>query len=66
MIDFHPQIIKRDGKKEFAVLPYDEFLRAQEELEDYEDLRQLRQAKAEEQDAPSITLREVKKELGVE
>lgn len=66
MIEFHPQIIEKDGRKEFAVLPYEEFLKAREELEDFEDLRQLRQAKAEEGDAPSLTLTEVKKELGVE
>jgi hypothetical protein len=39
MIELHPQIIEKDGKKEFAVLPYDEFVKVQEELEDYEDLR---------------------------
>lgn len=38
------QIIEKDGKKAFAVLPYEEFLRLQEELEDYEDLRCLREA----------------------
>ncbi|MGH8613559.1 MAG: hypothetical protein ACREYF_16470 [Gammaproteobacteria bacterium] len=37
MIELHPQVIEKDGKKEFAVLPYDEFVRVQEELEDYED-----------------------------
>ena len=34
----HPQIIEKDGKKEFAVLPYDEFLKIQEALEGFEDL----------------------------
>jgi PHD/YefM family antitoxin component YafN of YafNO toxin-antitoxin module len=64
MIELHPQIIEKDGKKEFAVLPYDEFVRVQEELEDYEDLRQLREAKEQDKDAPAITLAELKKELG--
>lgn len=41
MVELHPQTIERDGKKAFAVLPYDELQRAQEEFEDYEDLRQL-------------------------
>lgn len=66
MIELHPQIIEKDGEKEFAVLPYDEFVRVQEELEDYEDLRQLREAKDEDKEAPAITLAELKKELGEE
>ncbi len=39
------QIIEKHGKKEFAVIPYKDFLRMQEELEDYRDLRELRKAK---------------------
>jgi PHD/YefM family antitoxin component YafN of YafNO toxin-antitoxin module len=39
------QIIKKNGKKEYVVLPYEEYLRIQEELEDYQDLRCLREAK---------------------
>jgi len=64
MIELHPQIIEKDGKKEFAVLHYDEFVKVQEELEDYEDLRQLREAKEQDKEAPAITLAELKKELG--
>lgn len=41
----HPQIIEKDGRKEFVVLPYEEFLRLQEELEDYHDLLRLREEK---------------------
>jgi PHD/YefM family antitoxin component YafN of YafNO toxin-antitoxin module len=41
----HPQIIEKDGRREFVVLPYEEFLRLQEELEDYHDLLRLRQEK---------------------
>jgi len=32
-------------KKKFAVIPYEEFLEMQEMLGDYEDLKDLRQAK---------------------
>lgn len=41
------QIIEKHGKKEFAVIPYKDFLRLQEEVEDYDDLRDLRRAKAD-------------------
>ncbi len=41
------QIIEKHGRKEFAVIPYRDFIRMQEELEDYDDLRELRKAKAD-------------------
>ena len=41
------QIIEKHGKKEFAVIPYKDFLRLQEEVEDYHDLRDLRRAKVD-------------------
>ena len=61
----HPNILEHDGKKAFVVLPYEEFLMIEEELEDYEDLRELRAAKAEDSGEPSVSLRDVKKELGL-
>ena len=57
------QIIKKNGKKEFVVLPYDEFQKLQEELASYEDLRCLREAKIEERDAPTIGISELKKTI---
>ena len=59
----HPQILEKEGKKEFVVLPYEEFVQLQEQIEDYEDLKELRQAKATEHDAPTVALATVKKEL---
>jgi len=46
------------------VLPYEEFLRIQEELEDYQDLCYLREAKETERDAMTIGMAEVKKKIG--
>jgi PHD/YefM family antitoxin component YafN of YafNO toxin-antitoxin module len=57
------QIIKKNGKKEFAVLPYADFLRIQEDLEDYEDLRRLREAKELEKEAPAVGLRDLRRSL---
>jgi len=57
-------ILERDGKRAFVVLPYEEFVMIEEELQDYEDLKQLRAAKAEEAGEPSVPLQDVKKELG--
>jgi hypothetical protein len=58
------QIIRKNGKKEFAVLPYADFLRIQEDLADYEDLRCLREAKESEREAPTVGLSDLKRSLG--
>jgi len=63
MVTLHAQIIKKNGKKDYVVLPYEEFLKVQEELEDYDDLRSLREAKETEKDAPTIGMAELKKKL---
>jgi len=57
------QIIKKNGKKEYVVMPYDEFLRVQEELDDYQDLRCLREAKKAEENAPAVGLEDLKEHL---
>ena len=64
MVTLHAQIIKKNGKKDYVVLPYEEFLKVQEELEDYDDLRSLREAKETEKDAPTIGMSELKKKIG--
>ena len=42
MVTIHPNILERDGKKAFVVLPYEEFVMIEEELQEYEDLKELR------------------------
>jgi len=59
MIELHPQILTKDGEKQFVILPYDEFAAIQEALADIDDLAALRKAKSEEHDAPTVTLEEV-------
>jgi hypothetical protein len=63
MLKLHAEFLTKNGKKEFAVLPYEEFLELQELLEDLEDLQDLRAAKEEEKNSPSISLTEVKQML---
>jgi len=60
----HPEILKKDGQNEFVVLPYDEFLKLQELVEDYEDLLELRAAKQDDNHGPSVPFAEVKREFG--
>lgn len=65
MIQLHPEILKKNGKNEFVVLPYAEFTALRELLDDYEDLLDLRAAKKLEHAEPSVPLTEVKNELGL-
>jgi len=65
MVTLHPSILKRDGKRAFAVLPYEEFLRVREELEDYDDLKALRAAKMREGSRPAKPLSLVRRKMGI-
>ena len=59
------QIIEKNGRKEFAVLPYKEFLRMQQKIEDYEDLKALREAKADPANRRRRPLAEYMRERGI-
>lgn len=63
MLELHPEFLSKNGQKEFAVLPYEEFLKIQEILEDWEDLMALRAAKKSETDAETVSLDDAKKLL---
>ncbi len=65
MLTLHPEILIKNGKKQFVVLPYEEFLAVQERLADAEDLLELRKAKRAEGNKRSIPLAKVKRELGL-
>lgn len=65
MIELHPSFLNKNGKNEFVVLPYEEFLAIQELLADLEDLQDLRNAKKQEENEPSVSLDEVKQILGM-
>ncbi len=59
------QIIEKRGKKEFAVIPYKDYVRMQEDLEDYYDLLELRKAKADPRNKKEFSFEEVARELGL-
>lgn len=61
----HPEILSKNGKKQFAVLPYKEFIALQARLADADDLLELRKAKRAEGRKKSIPLAAVKLELGL-
>jgi hypothetical protein len=60
-MELHPEFLSKNGKREFVVLPYEEFVALQEQLENAEDALDLRSAKKDETDRPGIGLDEVKK-----
>ena len=62
-MSIHPQVIEKDGRKEFVVLPYEEFLQMQEEIEDYQDLKTLRDEKASAHSQPTRSLDAVLKAI---
>ena len=65
MIKLHPEVLKKNGINEFVILPYDEFVALQNLLEDAQDLADLREAVRLEGNAPSISLEELKADLGL-
>ena len=62
-MDLKAQIIKKNGENEFVVLPYSEFLNIKQKLENYEDLMDLRKAKAETINEPGIPFNEIKAKI---
>ena len=65
ILKLHPEILSKNGRKQFAVLPYEEFVALQERLADADDLLELRKAKRAEGNKKSIPLATVKRELGL-
>ena len=65
MLTLNPTILEQEGKKQFVILSYSEFTALQEELQDYYDLKALRQAKKKEGNAPTISLEEARLALGL-
>jgi PHD/YefM family antitoxin component YafN of YafNO toxin-antitoxin module len=62
-MSIHPQIIEKEGKKEFVVLPYEEFLQIQEALEDLDDIRILREERITAASDPAKSLDDVLAEI---
>lgn len=65
MLKLHPEILIKDGKKQFAILPYEEFIALKERLAEVEDLLALRKAKKSEGKKKTISLPKVKRTLGL-
>ena len=65
MIELHPEVLHRDGKEQFVVLPYEEFVALRDLIEDAEDLLALRKAKEEDTGEASVSLDEMLRRFGM-
>jgi hypothetical protein len=65
MLNLKPNILEHDGKKSFVVLTYEEFLSIEEALQDADDVQCLKEARAEEWNAPATSLDSVRKSLNI-
>jgi len=64
-MDLHPQILEKDGKPAFVILPYEEFIGLTDALEDALDVIAIREADADNRDKPVRTLDDIKKKYGI-
>ena len=65
MIAIHPEFLKKNNKEEFAILDFGEYKNMLQYIENLEDLLDLRKAKEETKNEPTISLDEVRKVIGV-
>ena len=65
MIELHTEILKKGGKKEFAIIPFNEYEALMEYIEDLEDLAELRKIKKMSTSEETLSLEEAKRELGI-
>lgn len=65
MLQLHPEYLRKNGKEEFVVLPYEEFVALHELLEDAGDLIELDRAREASRGKPKLSLDEVAARLGL-
>jgi len=58
MITIHPNVLECNGKRAFVALPHEEFVMIEGELQEYEDLKELRVARTAEAGELSVSLRD--------
>lgn len=64
-IELHPEFLTKNGRKEFAVLRYEEFVELEEWLQDASDLLEIQDARVELPGEPNLPLEELEKEFGI-
>jgi len=64
-VELHPEFLTKNGEREYAVLPYSEFVALEEWLEDVEDVLDLRDAREDDDGSPGYSIEQVKQDLGI-
>ena len=65
MLKLNPEFLIKNNKKQFAILPYEQFIKIKECLEDLKDLKELRLARKKEKSKKGYTLQQVKTALKI-
>jgi PHD/YefM family antitoxin component YafN of YafNO toxin-antitoxin module len=65
VIEINPEFLSKNGKPEFVVLSIEEFEKIKAVIEDYEDLQDLREAKAQRKSDGTIPLESIRKECNL-
>ncbi len=65
-MELHPFFLEKNGKREFVVLPYDEFVPIEEMIEDAPDVRLFDEARRDSAGEPTLTAAEIKTRYGIE
>ena len=64
-MELHPQLIEKEGRNEFVVLPFQEYQQLTELMHDYEDLIDLREAKEAAKGEKGISVEQVIADLNL-
>jgi len=64
-MELHPQVIGKEGRDAFVVLPFEEYSALTELMHDYEDLMDLREAKERAKGQKGISLVQAISELEI-
>ncbi len=64
-IELHPEFLTKNGRREFAVLRYEEFVELEEWLQDASDLLEIRSERMIAPEEPNVPLDDVEKEFGL-
>ncbi|HMO25600.1 MAG TPA: hypothetical protein PKB10_04970 [Tepidisphaeraceae bacterium] len=64
--ELSPEILRKDGKAQFAVLPWEQYVALREMVEDAMDVLLIREARAVDAGSPSVPVDAVLKRFGLE
>nr|VFJ93141.1 MAG: hypothetical protein BECKLFY1418B_GA0070995_104215 [Candidatus Kentron sp. LFY]VFJ95672.1 MAG: hypothetical protein BECKLFY1418A_GA0070994_105212 [Candidatus Kentron sp. LFY]VFK18638.1 MAG: hypothetical protein BECKLFY1418C_GA0070996_104617 [Candidatus Kentron sp. LFY] len=64
-MELHPHVIEKSNRDTFSLLPFEEYEASAEQIQDHEDLMDLRKAKEDAKGQKAIPLEEAVAEIGI-